>query len=70
MGPTLKGLYGSKVGLTDGATVSADDAYLKESIELPMKRVVKGFQPSMPTFQGVLKETEINALIAYIKSLK
>ena len=70
VGPTLKGLYGSKVGLTDGATVSADDAYLKESIELPMKRVVKGFQPSMPTFQGVLKETEINALIAYIKSLK
>ena len=70
VGPSFKGLYGAKVELADGATVTADESYLKESIEMPNKRVVKGFAPSMPTFQGVLKETEINALIAYIKSLK
>lgn len=70
VGPTMKGVYGGRVELADGSVATADDGYIRESIELPTKRVVKGFQPTMPTFQGVLQQTEINALVAYIKSLK
>ena len=48
----------------------ADDNYLRESIENPMAKIVKGFNPVMPTFKGQVSETDLNALIAYIKSLK
>jgi cytochrome c oxidase subunit 2 len=70
VGPTLKGVFGSKVELADGSTVTADENYIRESIEKPNAKVVKGSQPVMPTFQGLINETELNALIAYIKSLK
>lgn len=70
VGPTLKGLFGHKVELADGSTATADENYIRESIEKPNAKMVKGFQPVMPTFQGLLQETEMNALIAYIKSLK
>ena len=70
VGPTLKGLLGSKVELADGSKVTADENYIRESIELPAAKMVKGFQPVMPTFKGLLKEDEMNALIAYVKSLK
>lgn len=70
IGPTFKGLFGSRKEFMDGTTGTADENYLRESIERPQAKVVKGFQPVMPTFQGVLNESELNALIAYIKSLK
>ncbi len=69
-GPTWKGLYGSQVQLTDGSTVTADDAYIKESILNPNAKVVKGFQPIMPSFNGKLDDSQIQALIDYIKTLK
>ena len=46
--PTFKGLYGSKRTLADGSTVTADDAYLLQSIETPEAKVVKGFDPMPP----------------------
>lgn len=70
VGPTHKGLYGSKVELSDGRVVVADDNYIRNHIENPQKNTVKGFNPVMPTFKGLLTEAEMNALIAYIKSLK
>jgi cytochrome c oxidase subunit 2 len=70
IGPSYKGLFGSKVVLMDGSTVTADEAYLRESIENPNAKVVKGYAPTMPTFKGLLTETEMNAVLAYIKSLK
>ena len=70
LGPTFKGLYGSTVELSDGKSVSADENYLRESIEKPQAKIVKGFSPVMPTFQGQVSEIEMNALIAYIKSVK
>ena len=70
IGPSLKGIYGSEVALVDGSSVKADDNYLRESIELPQAKLVRGYQPLMPTFKGVLNSSEINALVAYIKSLK
>jgi cytochrome c oxidase subunit 2 len=72
VGPTWKGLYGSDVALADGATVKADDAYLKESILNPNAKIVKGFQPNiMPqNFREKLSDDQINDIIEYIKSLK
>ncbi len=70
VGPTFKGVYGSKVPLSDGSVVLADDNYIRESIEKPAAKIVKGFNPIMPTFKGLVSESEMNALIAYIKSLK
>jgi cytochrome c oxidase subunit 2 len=70
LGPSLVGLYGQPVVLTDGRTITADDAYLRESILNPQAKVVEGYQPMMPTFQGQLDEEQILQLIQYIKSLK
>jgi cytochrome c oxidase subunit 2 len=69
-GPTLNGLYGSKVELADGRTVTADENYLRESIMNSQAKVVKGFQPIMPAFQGMVSEENLLQLIAYIKTLK
>lgn len=69
-GPTLVGLFGKAVTLEDGRAVEADEAYLRESIVNPRAKMVKGFQPLMPTFQGLITEENLLLLIEYIKSLK
>ena len=68
-GPSLTGVYGSRVELADGATTVADETYLRESILNPQAKVVRGFQPLMPTFQGQLSEDQLLQLIQHIKSL-
>src|SRR6202790_964627 len=67
--PSLNGVYGAQVLLTDGSTVTADDAYIRESILDPKAKIVAGYQPLMPTFQGQMTEEQILSLTAYIKSL-
>jgi len=68
-GPSLQGVFGKPVALEDGRTVVADENYLRECILDPGAKRVKGFQPIMPTFQGLVSEEQVNALVAYIKSL-
>jgi cytochrome c oxidase subunit 2 len=68
-GPMLTGLYGKPVELQDGRTVVADEAYLRESITNPQAKIVAGFQPLMPTFQGLVSEEQLLQLIAYVRSL-
>ena len=68
-GPNLIGVYGKPVLLEDGRTVVADENYVRESILSPAAKVVAGFKPIMPTFQGLVNEEQVNALVAYIKSL-
>jgi cytochrome c oxidase subunit 2 len=70
VGPTFKGLYGSEQELIGGAKVTVDENYIRESVMDPMKKVVKGFSPSMPTYRGLLSDEEVNQLIAYMKTLK
>jgi len=69
-GPSLEGVYGSTVLLDNGQTVLADDAYIRESILSPTAKIVAGYQPIMPTFQGLVSEEQLLRLIEYIKSLK
>ncbi|MGE0043892.1 MAG: cytochrome c oxidase subunit II [Vicinamibacterales bacterium] len=68
-GPSLKDIIGTTVELTDGSTAVVDEAYLRESILNSQARIVKGYQPLMPTFQGLVSEEGLVALIEHIKSL-
>jgi cytochrome c oxidase subunit 2 len=70
LGPNLAGLYGSEVHLEDGRTVTADDAYLRESILDPPAKVVAGFKPLMPTFRQQVNEEQLFQLIQHIRSLQ
>ncbi len=69
-GPNLMGVYGKPQLLDDGRTVIADENYIRESILNPGAKVVAGFRPIMPTFQGVVSEEQLLSLVAYIKSLQ
>jgi cytochrome c oxidase subunit II len=68
-GAKLEGIFNHDVKLVGGSTVKADEQYLRNSILNPASQVVEGFQPIMPTFKGQVTEEQLNALIAYIKSL-
>ena len=68
-GPYLAGVFGSQVQLEDGRVVTADENYIRESILAPNAKIVSGFRPIMPVFQGLVSEEDLNALVAYIKSL-
>jgi cytochrome c oxidase subunit 2 len=57
------------VKLQSGETVTADEAYIRESILTPGAKVTAGFQPIMPTFQGLVSEEQLLQLIEYVKSL-
>ena len=73
VGPTWKGLFGSQVHFADGGRTVADEAYLRESISEPNARIVRGFDKSdtgMPSYQGVITDTQVEALMLYIKSLR
>jgi cytochrome c oxidase subunit 2 len=67
--PDLHGIYGRAVPLSDGRTVTADEAYMRDSILQPAKDIVAGYAPIMPSFRGTVTEDEMVALIAYLKSL-
>ena len=69
-GPSMNGVYEGKVALADGSTITADEAYIRESILQPKAKIVAGYQPVMPTFQGLVTEEQIMNLTAYIKSLQ
>lgn len=68
-GPSLIGLFGQPVQLASGATVIADERYLRQSIVAPREQMAAGYQPIMPTFEGLISEEGLLQIIAYIKSL-
>jgi cytochrome c oxidase subunit 2 len=68
-GPALLGVYGNNVALNNGQTVRADEGYVRESILNPQAKIVTGFGPIMPSFQGQLSEEQLLQLVAYVKSL-
>jgi cytochrome c oxidase subunit 2 len=69
-GPTLAGLFGRQIQLAGGQSLRADEAYIRESILNPQAKLVEGFGPIMPTFQGQLTEDQLVQLLAFIKSLQ
>jgi cytochrome c oxidase subunit 2 len=69
-GPSWLGSYGQVHQGTDGKGHLVDENYIRESILYPQAVIVQGYQPIMPTFQGLLREREILGVIEYIRSLK
>jgi cytochrome c oxidase subunit 2 len=67
--PSLHGLFGGPVPLSDGTTVTADEGYIRDSILQPRKQVVASYDPVMPSFSGVIPEGDLLKLVAYIESL-
>jgi cytochrome c oxidase subunit 2 len=68
-GPVLNGLFGKTIVTQAGEMVIADEAYIRESILNPSAKVTAGYQPIMPTFQGLVSEEGLLQLIEYVKSL-
>jgi len=68
-GPALESIFGKTITLQNGQKVVVDDNYLRESILAPSSKVLAGYQPVMPAFQGVVNEDGLVQLLAYIKSL-
>ena len=68
-GPALTNLFGSRVQLASGESVTADETYLRTAITDPRSQVRAGYAALMPTFQGQVTEVEIRDLISYIKTL-
>ena len=68
--PVLGGIYNSRVALNDGRIVRADENYLRESILQPAAKIVAGYQPIMPTYQGQITEEELIRVIAFLKALQ
>ena len=73
VGPSWKGVFGSERRLVGGTIARADEAYVRESIREPALRVVAGFDKSdtgMPSYEGVITDSQLEALVLYIKSLR
>lgn len=70
VGPSWKGIFGQTHTFTDGTTAVVDENYIRQSILEPNAKIVQGFTPAMPTFQGQLKDKQLDGIIEYIKSLK
>jgi cytochrome c2 len=73
VGPSWKGLFGSTRVLADRTRVVADEGYLRESIKEPAAKVVGGFDKTdtgMPSYEGVITDAQIEALVLYLKSLR
>lgn len=70
VGPGWGGLYGSRVALLDGSTVEVDHDYLVDSIRNPDAHVAAGFAAgTMPSYDALLDETQVDAIVAYIRTL-
>lgn len=70
VGPSFLNKFGTMGFMKDGQQIQVDENYLRESILNPQAKIVAGYEPVMPTYQGILKDQQIDALIAYIKSLQ
>ena len=69
-GPSLAGVYGSKLTLTDGRQILVDDAYLRNAILNPSEHVTAGFAPIMPTYQGQISEDGLIDLVEFLKNMQ
>lgn len=71
IGPTWKGLFGSKRLLADGTTLVADEVYLRRAILDPDTDIADGFAKGiMPTdFGDTLTDKKLIPIIDLIKSI-
>lgn len=70
VGPSFKGLFGREGEFQDGSKYVADENYIRNSILIPQGQIVKGYQPVMPSYKGILSGDDVTAIIEYMKTLK
>ena len=70
IGPTMKGQYGKEIRHIDGSVMTIDDEYIRQSLIKPLQYIAEGYTHIMPSYKPVLKDEDIDNLIAYIKALK
>ena len=70
LGPTIKNQYGKEIRHTNGTVTIINDDYIIESLIDPLKHIVDGYTPIMPSYKPVLSEEDIANIIAYIKALQ
>jgi cytochrome c oxidase subunit 2 len=63
-------MWGQERVFDDGSSATIDDNYIRNSILEPQSQIVAGYQGVMPTYQGLLNDRELDALIAFLKTLK
>ena len=68
-GPSLIGVYDKPVKLKNGQEVTVDVDYIRESILQPRAKIVDGYEPIMPIFEGQISEQSLLQIVSYIKSL-
>ena len=69
IGPTLKNVFGEEQNVDGGQKVLADENYIRESLYEPNAKIVAGYTPQMPSYKGSLKDRDVDAIIAYLKSI-
>tara|TARA_B100001029_G_C15052191_1_gene451601 strand:+ start:815 stop:1201 length:387 start_codon:yes stop_codon:yes gene_type:complete len=69
LGPSLQSQFGKEILHTDGTISIVDEKYIEESINFPLKHIVEGYTPIMPSYAPILNEKDIQDIISYIKTL-
>jgi cytochrome c oxidase subunit 2 len=70
IGPSFKGIWGRKTAFSNAKNQNVDANYIRESLEYPKKKIVKGYPPVMMVYKGQFTEEDYNALIEFFKTLK
>jgi cytochrome c oxidase subunit 2 len=70
VGPSFAGLWGSERTFQNAEPVVADENYIRESILESNAKVLEGYDPVMPAYQGVINDQQIGDIIEYIKTLE
>ena len=73
IGPALNGVFGAQVKLSNGQTVTADEAYLVESIEDPDAKIVAGYKPGVMSAAikpHSVSKADARALVTFLKQQK
>lgn len=70
VGPSFKGVFGTTATLAKGGTMPVDENFVRTHILNPKSLTIQGYDPVMPTYQGILNDKQLDALVAFIKSLK
>ncbi len=72
VGPTFKGMFGSKEVVSDTAgkerAITVDESYLARAIQDPREEILKGYPPAMPVVP--LTDEELKLVIEFIKGVK
>lgn len=70
VGPSFAGLWNAERSFQDADPVTADENYIRESILESNAKILEGYDPVMPSYQGVINDRQIDDIIEYIKTLE